>query len=221
LEQIEEELEKTLAAYQETCERIGSVKEESREAADELENKEEQVSQLKEQLQEKAAALNKAKSQQVQLKAQVTALKQTIHSNKSKIEKCDGELGNLKLQMTGLEEDDEMAAELPTFSKDELDQMSMKQVVNELEKTKQYYSGTQPNLGVLREYKQKMQAYKDKSESVEEAANRKDAKKQEYDDLRKQRLDTFMEGFTKISQKLKEMYQVIAGNVDDYDGWKC
>lgn len=36
----------------------------------------------------------------------------------------------------------------------------------------------------------------------------RDAKKQIYDDLKKQRLTQFMEGFTAISLKLKEMYQV-------------
>jgi structural maintenance of chromosome 4 len=39
-------------------------------------------------------------------------------------------------------------------------------------------------------------------------AHARDSKKAEYDDLRKQRLDTFMTGFTAISLKLKEMYQV-------------
>lgn len=37
---------------------------------------------------------------------------------------------------------------------------------------------------------------------------RRDEAKKRYDDLRKRRLDEFMAGFTAISQKLKEMYQV-------------
>jgi structural maintenance of chromosome 4 len=220
MEQIEQELEKTLGAYNDTCQRIASAKEESREASDELEAKEEEVAKLKELLQERSAAMNKAKMVEVGLKAQVASLKQAIHSNEIKVEKAENEMKGLQLQTTGLE-DEETAPELTQFTDEELTEMNMKQLSTELERTKQYFAGTQPNLGVLREYKSKMQVYRERSESVEMAGKRKDEKKQEYDDLRKQRLDTFMDGFGKISQKLKEMYQVRRGNLDDYYGWKC
>jgi structural maintenance of chromosome 4 len=36
----------------------------------------------------------------------------------------------------------------------------------------------------------------------------RDQAKQQYDDLRKTRLEEFMVGFSTISSKLKEMYQV-------------
>lgn len=65
----------------------------------------------------------------------------------------------------------------------------------------------------------------------------RDNAKKQYDDLRKTRLEEFMVGFSAISSKLKEMYQVsvhlgwVAGAVtddpcfftrqDDYTGWKC
>ena len=39
---------------------------------------------------------------------------------------------------------------------------------------------------------------------------RRDAKKAEFDDLRKRRLTEFATGFNQISLKLKEMYQVRA-----------
>lgn len=45
---------------------------------------------------------------------------------------------------------------------------------------------------------------------------KRDDAKTNYDDLRKRRLDEFMAGFTLISQKLKEMYQMITmgGNAE-------
>jgi structural maintenance of chromosome 4 len=36
----------------------------------------------------------------------------------------------------------------------------------------------------------------------------RDEVRRQYEDIRKQRLDEFMQGFTLISTKLKEMYQV-------------
>ena len=47
-----------------------------------------------------------------------------------------------------------------------------------------------------------------RAQEAEDTTKQRDAQKQRYDQLRKQRLDEFMAGFTAISFKLKEMYQV-------------
>lgn len=47
-----------------------------------------------------------------------------------------------------------------------------------------------------------------RAQDAEDTTKERDAQKQRYDQLRKQRLDEFMTGFTAISFKLKEMYQV-------------
>jgi structural maintenance of chromosome 4 len=47
-----------------------------------------------------------------------------------------------------------------------------------------------------------------RAKDLEEITTKCDECKNEYDSLRKQRLEEFMQGFTIISQKLKEMYQV-------------
>lgn len=47
-----------------------------------------------------------------------------------------------------------------------------------------------------------------RAQEAEDTTNQRDTQKQHYDQLRKQRLDEFMAGFTAISFKLKEMYQV-------------
>ena len=65
-----------------------------------------------------------------------------------------------------------------------------------------------PNLGVLAEYKNKLDAYLSRAKDLEEITAERDAAKATYDELRTKRLAEFMEGFTAISQKLKEMYQV-------------
>ena len=52
----------------------------------------------------------------------------------------------------------------------------------------------------------------------DEITARRDAKKEEYDALRKRRLDEFMAGFSAISLKLKEMYQVKLP-CESYDVW--
>jgi structural maintenance of chromosome 4 len=47
-----------------------------------------------------------------------------------------------------------------------------------------------------------------RAQDAEDTTKLRDSQKQHYDQLRKQRLDEFMAGFTAISFKLKEMYQV-------------
>jgi len=46
-------------------------------------------------------------------------------------------------------------------------------------------------------------------EELNAATAIRDGIKKIYDDLRKKRLDEFMSGFTEITMKLKEMYQMI------------
>jgi structural maintenance of chromosome 4 len=94
------------------------------------------------------------------------------------------------------------------FSEQELENFDLKhlQGVYDKEKSKKI---DQPNLGVLSEYRKKMEVYSERSKSVEEASKLRDVKKHEYEELRRTRLETFMTGFTQISLKLKEMYQVL------------
>lgn len=65
-----------------------------------------------------------------------------------------------------------------------------------------------PNLSVLDEYRRRQEEYLERARDLQEVTNARDAVKKQYDDLRKRRLDEFMQSFNVISQKLKEMYQV-------------
>lgn len=65
-----------------------------------------------------------------------------------------------------------------------------------------------PNLSVLKEYRKREQEFLNRAKDLEQITNLRDEQKQKYDGLRKQRLDEFMAGFSLISMKLKEMYQV-------------
>ena len=66
-----------------------------------------------------------------------------------------------------------------------------------------------PNLNVLAEYRKRETEFLDRAKDLESVTRDRDTAKHEYDDLRKTRLEEFMVGFSTISSKLKEMYQVI------------
>jgi len=65
-----------------------------------------------------------------------------------------------------------------------------------------------PNLDVLKQYRKREAEFLARAEELDKVTERRDARKKEYDDLRKRRLDEFMTGFSSISSNLKEMYQV-------------
>ncbi len=67
---------------------------------------------------------------------------------------------------------------------------------------------SKPNTAVLKEYQKREEEFLRRARDLEETTALRDAEKQKYDSLRKQRLDEFMAGFNTISLKLKEMYQV-------------
>ena len=63
-------------------------------------------------------------------------------------------------------------------------------------------------MAVLKEYQRREEEFLRRAKDLDETTALRDAEKQKYDSLRKQRLDEFMAGFSTISLKLKEMYQV-------------
>lgn len=73
-----------------------------------------------------------------------------------------------------------------------------------------------PNVSILEEYKRHYKEYLEKTEILEQSTAKRDEAKNVYDNLRQKRLDEFMKGFSIISQKLKEMYQMITlgGNAE-------
>jgi structural maintenance of chromosome 4 len=125
--------------------------------------------------------------------------------------------------MTRLNDNDDV--QLEKYSEDKLSMMDsailereIKQLLGSYTKSFSYFilnvlwvdqtSKMKPNLSALAEYRQKLEIYLQRAKDVEEITAKRDSARQLYDDLRKRRLDEFMDGFTAISQKLKEMYQV-------------
>jgi structural maintenance of chromosome 4 len=72
------------------------------------------------------------------------------------------------------------------------------------------------DLSVLSEYRRRVEEHTARSSDLQEAVSSRDTVKHRLDDLRKRRMDEFMEGFRTISLRLKEMYQMITmgGNAE-------
>ncbi|KJE90125.1 hypothetical protein CAOG_01474 [Capsaspora owczarzaki ATCC 30864] len=66
-----------------------------------------------------------------------------------------------------------------------------------------------PNISAIREYRKKEAEYLARAAELEAVTDSRDAARGRLDALRKKRLDEFMAGFSVITMKLKEMYQMI------------
>jgi len=106
--------------------------------------------------------------------------------------------------------------ELPRYTKDELADMDKDTLKGEIAVLEEKTQNVNVDLGVLAEYRRRVQEHAARSSDLASAVAQRDAVKKRCDDLRRLRLEGFMEGFSTISLRLKEMYQMITmgGNAE-------
>lgn len=106
--------------------------------------------------------------------------------------------------------------QLPRYTKDELADMDKERLKGEIAALEEKTQNVNVDLGVLAEYRRRVEEYAARSSDLASAVAQRDAAKKRCDDLRRLRLEGFMEGFSTISLRLKEMYQMITmgGNAE-------
>jgi structural maintenance of chromosome 4 len=103
--------------------------------------------------------------------------------------------------------------ELVEYSPDELRSVDKNLLTAEITQLEEDISKARPNLTILNEFRKREAEFLERAKDLDAVNSQRDAAKNRYDELRKVRLEEFMAGFSAISAKLKEMYQVcrIAG----------
>lgn len=106
--------------------------------------------------------------------------------------------------------------ELPRFTDDELKDMSKEALKAEIAALEEKTQNVNVDLAVLSEYRRRVEEHAARSTDLNTAVAARDTAKKRCDDLRRLRLEGFMEGFSIISLRLKEMYQMITmgGNAE-------
>ncbi|TFK56417.1 hypothetical protein OE88DRAFT_1741296 [Heliocybe sulcata] len=106
--------------------------------------------------------------------------------------------------------------ELHIYTEAELSKFKQPELVADSELLDEKIKNSKPNLAALKEYRKREEEFLRRAQDLDATTSQRDEMKQKYDSLRKQRLDEFMAGFTAISLKLKEMYQMITlgGNAE-------
>ncbi|KAF4453302.1 structural maintenance-chromosome 4 [Fusarium austroafricanum] len=106
--------------------------------------------------------------------------------------------------------------ELPRYTPDELADMNERTLKGEIAALEEKTQSVNVDLGVLAEYRRRVEEHAARASDLQTAIESRDAAKKRCDDLRRLRLEGFMEGFSAISLRLKEMYQMITmgGNAE-------
>ncbi|KAI8084271.1 uncharacterized protein B0P05DRAFT_534893 [Gilbertella persicaria] len=186
------------------------------EAKKRMEEKKAEMEKVKKELDEKSESINKLRESEVDIKHKLEDYKRTLIDNQKKANHWDEQRSKLVLQR--IDEEPEEALVLPIFQGDELKQlMQTKQAIKmEIAEIETFVQNAKPNLSVLEEYRRRRTEYNQRKGDLDSVTAKRDTVKNEVETLRKKRLDEFMSGFNIISQKLKEMYQMITmgGNAE-------
>ncbi|KAF4126224.1 structural maintenance of chromosome 4 [Geosmithia morbida] len=106
--------------------------------------------------------------------------------------------------------------QLPVYTPDELADMNKDKLKGEIAALEEKTQNVNIDLAVLAEYRKRVEEYAARSSDLQAAIEQRDAGKKRCDDLRRLRLEGFMDGLSVISLRLKEMYQLITmgGNAE-------
>ncbi|KAI0640132.1 RecF/RecN/SMC protein [Trametes polyzona] len=106
--------------------------------------------------------------------------------------------------------------DLQIYTEHELATFKKRELLADAELLDEKVKNAKPDLSVLKDYRKREEEFMRRAAVLDEVTKQRDAKKEEYEALRKRRLDEFMAGFSAISLKLKEMYQMITlgGNAE-------
>ena len=113
-----------------------------------------------------------------------------------------------------MEEDEEKdvsedAKKVWDLTAESLAKFNMKNLKYEITTIEEVLQRMNPNMGAIAEWRKKDAEFKERQSELDAVTEKRDAMRGTHDNLRKQRLDEFMTGFSIISMRLKEMYQMI------------
>ncbi|KAH8362632.1 hypothetical protein KR200_002539 [Drosophila serrata] len=185
----EEELEKEVKEAEEA---IGSAKSQS--------------SDIKKQIDELTKQESKLNIERIELVNKLQAATGKLNAVKADIPILQAKLKPLKLnEIPGETEPQEPLKE---YTEEELEAVDLDQ--KEFEHTKLLEElRKKPNLGCIKDFNEKRNIYLERVRVLEDITSKRNEMRDKYEEVRKRRYKEFMDGFSIITRKLKEMYQMI------------
>ena len=220
LENVAQDIKGLEAEAKEHAKAMEGVRVRAEEAEHLLAMRKDEVEVVKDELSEKKKQINETKAVEIEMKNKLEQHQKGLAENQRRLASWDEKMG--KLTMIQLKDYGVVVAEgeeelgLPRFSEDELRDMDKEVLKKEIANVEARLRDVNVDLSVLGEYRRRLEEHKARIIDLNLAVAERDNAKQLSDDLRKMRLEQFLEGFSTISLKLKEMYQMITmgGNAE-------
>lgn len=186
------------------------------EAQEALTAKQEELAALKRELDDKTAELNETRAVEIEMRNKLEENQKVQSENQKRLKYWNEKLGKLSIQSVSDLGEEQAAEELPQYTKDELEDMDKDTLKGEIVILEEKTQNVNVELGVLAEYRRRVEEHTSRSNDLQSAVTQRDTAKKRCDELRKLRLEGFMTGFSLISLRLKEMYQMITmgGNAE-------
>merc|ERR1719228_172664 len=165
----------------------------------------EAITKLKAEADEISKEENELKSSRIEVDQELQKWDDAIKDNTKKVSYWKKEMKKLELQEVPGEE----VAPLVDLSEEETVSINMEELTYELNLIDEKLAASKPNMAAIAEFKKKEEVYLERVAELDKMTAARDEQRKHHDDLRKQRLNDFMEGFAIITGKLKEMYQMI------------
>nr|DAD33158.1 TPA_asm: hypothetical protein HUJ06_012009 [Nelumbo nucifera] len=214
-ERVLEEKEKMLAAFEEIKQKALAVQEN-------YEKTQKLMDTHNDELDEKKAEYNKLKKTVDELRASEVDIDYKLQDLKKHSKEWEVKMKGYKKKLDDLQID--LKKHLEQVQKDAVDPEKLKVTLDDevlceacdLKRALEMVALLEaqlkemsPNLDSIAEYQRKASVYTERVGELNTVTQERDVVKNQYDELRKKRLDEFMAGFNTISLKLKEMYQMI------------
>ncbi|EME40057.1 hypothetical protein DOTSEDRAFT_137292 [Dothistroma septosporum NZE10] len=215
LEKVAQDLEKIEEEAQTQTSGTSELRNQADEAKISLEEKKDELGELKRQLDDQTAELNNTRGAEVEMRNKLEDNEKHLAENQKRLKYWQEKLGKLTLQNVSEEGEEKDPEPVPELSRDELEDLSKDDLKKQIAQLEELTS-TQQDLLVLAEYRRRVNEHASRLEDLNAALAARDAAKKRTDELRRMRLEGFMEGFSTISLRLKEMYQMITmgGNAE-------
>ncbi|XP_061935021.1 structural maintenance of chromosomes protein 4 [Apis cerana] len=170
-----------------------------------LSERDEIVSSLKEELHDLQTRENKMKTIKIDLDQKLDEYRSLIKKLKQKCLDYTKRINDLKLQVIP----GENIEELKELREEELNELDENVLVGNLQKVKKRLPTEVPNMQLIAEYKEKDALYLQRVTDVEKITIERNRIRDIYETTRRRKIQEFLAGFTIITDKLKEMYQMI------------
>lgn len=190
----------------------------------EISNQESELENVDESLEELNAKINEFKSEEIELRNQLEKLQGVIKKYRRDIASLEEALQGLVVRDTGpyidwMPEDERgpySSSSIEQLDEDEIKKVNLNQVEEEIEELENYMNEVKVDVEVLKEYGVKQKELKLRRTDLNQSVEQRDSVRSNCENLKRKRLDEFMEGFNTISLSLKVMYQMITmgGNAE-------